>query len=250
MAPQGIRVKILQLNIWGGRLEKQITDLIIAEQPDILCLQEVISSDGDAATVISLEEICKKTDYSHQFMSPVFSYNLMNKIAHYGNAIVSREPITVEETIFTNMNYTTDFDFDTHDYNIRNLQHAVITVGGKQLNVLNHHGHHVREHKRGNDDTLRQMTQIKDYISTLDGPVILTGDFNLAPDSESLEILNAQLTNLPLTHHLSTTRNHLTPKNEVCDYIFVNDQVQVSSFIASDTVASDHMALIMEFDLV
>jgi endonuclease/exonuclease/phosphatase (EEP) superfamily protein YafD len=83
----------------------------------------------------------------------------------------------------------------------------------------------------------------------LSGPVILTGDFNLVPGSKSLEPLNKMLRNLSIEFRLSTTRNQLTHKNEVCDYIFVNDKVQVKQFEASDALISDHKALILDFEI-
>lgn len=76
----------------------------------------------------------------------------------------------------------------------------------------------------------------------------MTGDFNLEPHSESLELINNMLTNLPIKYGLKTTRTELTHKTEVCDYIFVNDQVKVESFKALEDIASDHMALVTVFE--
>jgi len=44
-------MKILQLNIWGGRLGVQISELIHAEKPDVVCLQEVIDTDYNNRTL-------------------------------------------------------------------------------------------------------------------------------------------------------------------------------------------------------
>jgi endonuclease/exonuclease/phosphatase (EEP) superfamily protein YafD len=93
------------------------------------------------------------------------------------------------------------------------------------------------------------MHQIADYITTLSGPVILAGDFNLAPHSESLEVINKQLRNLSVEFKLETTRTFLTSKVEVCDYIFVNGAVKVTKFLALEDIASDHKALVLEFDV-
>lgn len=162
---------------------------------------------------------------------------------------MSQYPITHTKTIFTNLEYVNNFSFEEHDYNIRNLQHAAVDIEGKTVHILNHHGHHVREHKNGTDDTLRQCQQIMDYIDTLDGPVILAGDFNLSPTSKSIEMINSKLRNLPLEYKLKTTRNHLTNKSEVCDYIFVNDQVNIQNFEMLEDVVSDHAALLLDFNL-
>jgi len=242
-------MKLVQLNAWGGRLENQIMELLRHESADFVCLQEAISMKGKTVLTVSVEQLQERLNYPSAFLSPVFSFNLMNKKALFGNVLLSKEKPSSEETIFTNLEYTDGFDFDTHDYNIRNLQHAQFDVGDKKLHILNHHGHHIGEHKNGDEQTLRQMRQIRDYIEKLDGAVVLCGDFNLSPHSESIELLNDMLRNLSIENKLETTRTQLTHKKEVCDFIFVNDQVKVRSFGAADEVVSDHKALILEFDI-
>jgi endonuclease/exonuclease/phosphatase (EEP) superfamily protein YafD len=136
-----------------------------------------------------------------------------------------------------------------HSFNVRNLQHAVIELPGKtELHVLNHHGHHVNQHKNGDDETMRQCGIIADKIKQLDEKIVLAGDFNLAPHSESIQQINNLLTNLSIKAKLETTRTQLTHKTEVCDYIFVSNEVEVRSFKALDDIVSDHKALVMEFE--
>jgi len=77
----------------------------------------------------------------------------------------------------------------------------------------------------------------------------LAGDFNLSPHSESLKIINGRLTNLPLKYRLKTTRTLLTHKTEVCDYLFVSKDITVNDFYASKKLVSDHLALILDFDI-
>jgi endonuclease/exonuclease/phosphatase family metal-dependent hydrolase len=243
-------MKILQVNTWSGRLLKPLSELIRAEKPDFLCLQEVVSLDADIHSLLgTIEELNEETGYAEQYYSPVFHFKLMNKNAYWGNCIMSNFPLSEKNTIFTNHKYVEDFNFEEYDYNIRNLQHVAADVNGEQLHILNHHGHHIPSHKRGDDETLRQMRLIGEYLDTLDGPVILTGDFNLAPDSESLRQINDRLENQSVSHKLKTTRTPLTHKTEVCDYIFTNNKVKVINFEASDEIVSDHKALILEFDI-
>ncbi|MDB5186452.1 MAG: hypothetical protein JWL85_975 [Candidatus Saccharibacteria bacterium] len=240
--------KLLQLNMWGGRLEKQIADFVKREQPDILCLQEAISYDQeDTAMFLSIENLQKFVGIEHAAIAPVFSFKLMNSTARFGNVILSRYPILKSEVIFTRLGHQDDFDFNEHDYNIRNFIHAVVSIDGQPVNIITHHGHHVHAHKNGDEETMRQVGLLVDYVKALEGPVIVTGDFNLHPKSESLDLLNKQLENLSITHKLKTTRNNLTHKKEVCDYIFVNDAVQVKKFSMPEEVVSDHQALMLEF---
>lgn len=243
-------MKLLQLNAWGGRLQDQVVDLLHKERPDIVCLQEAVDvRGGNAAFFLTIDDIPEDLNLSHRFFSASFTFDFMRRELGFGNCILSKFPISKQETIFTNLEHVSGFDFNDHDYNIRNLQHAVIETSQGKLNVLDHHGHHVHQHKNGDAQTMRQCKQIADYVSNLAGPTILTGDFNLSPGSESLGQINAVLINLSVQAGLKTTRTVLTKKTEVCDYIFVNELVKVSDFKAADEVVSDHKALIVEFDL-
>lgn len=91
---------------------------------------------------------------------------------------------------------------------------------------------------------MRQTKQIADFASALEGKVVLTGDFNLAPHSKSIEQINSVLRNLCIENEAETTRTFLTHKKEVCDYIFVNEKVEVTKFKVLDDLASDHCALV------
>ena len=241
-------MKLMQLNVWGGRLEKQIQNLIAQEKPDIICLQEAVSIKGgsNGGWFLTVDEIEQLYDMNLAY-SPVISFSFMRRKAEFGNAIFTKDKILDKNTVFTRLEYKKDFDFESDDYNIRNLLHITIDNKEKQIHILTHHGHHVPNHKKGDEETLRQCSQIAEYIKCLQGEIILTGDFNLEPDSESIEQINKILRNLPLEARLTTTRTPLTHKTEVCDYIFVNDEVDVKGFKVLDDIVSDHKALVLEF---
>ncbi|MDP3993195.1 MAG: endonuclease/exonuclease/phosphatase family protein [bacterium] len=244
-------MKLIQLNLWQGKLVNQIEDLLNEERPDILCLQEVIDvPKGDGVIFYTVEEIRKQFKTPIIFLSPVFTFHYMNRVANFCNGIITNYPIVRSETIFTHESFVEKLDLAERETNMRNFQHATIDLPGKKLlHVLNHHGYRVAEHKNGDEKSLEQCQMIADYASSLDGPVILTGDFNLVPDSASIEKINEVLTNLTLKAKLKTTRTSLTRKTEACDYIFVSKDIKVKSFKASDAVVSDHQALILEFDI-
>jgi len=243
-------VKLLQLNAWGGRLEPQIGDILKSEQPDIICLQEAISFEGEGTGLfITIENIQKIAGLDYTALGPVFSFSYMKGTARFGNCILSRYPINKTEVVFTHLEHKDDFMWGEDSANVRNFVHSVLDINGKACNVLTHHGFHVPDHKNGNEETEAQTRLIANYIRDLQGPVILTGDFNLVPKSKSIEQLNAVLKNLSLEKNLKTTRTHLTYKTEVCDYIFVNNEVTVTGFEALEKVVSDHQALVLDFEL-
>lgn len=240
-------MKVLQLNIWGGRLGKEVIKLLNQEDADVVCLQEAVSlSGGNGFLIESLEQIQKVTGYEYVFFSPAFGYPMMNQKAQSGLAILSKHPFLNENNIFTRLDYIDNFDITESDYNIRSLQHVQIEHEGGVLNILNHHGHHVPGHKDGDEETLRQCGVIMDYIGKLSEPVVLCGDFNLHPTSGSLELINATLVNHAKITNVETTRNRFSPKNEVCDYIFTSKGLETKDFKVLDDVVSDHQALTVE----
>lgn len=245
-------MKIIQLNAWQGKFRREIIAFLKAEKPDFVCMQEVNDLKGRSGYKFfaTLDEIKEGAGFSGAFMSPAYSCRYMERELEYGNAILSHVPFVSTETVFTRGKYKRHFDIEKDDGNTRNLQVASVKVGGKTLNILNHHGHRVPESKAGDDETMRQMGIIAGIVDGLQGPVVMCGDFNLAPDSQSLSLINDKLTNLSMKNNLRRTYNQFSAVHAVCDYIFVNDEVKVRSFEMSDEVVSDHKALVLEFDLV
>ena len=240
----------MTLNVWQGRLERVLLKYLEQQDIDFACMQEAVDYDGKTAGLVSsYSTIGASLRLDHQYFSPLNAIKFGSKNMSFGNVIYSSLPFTQSENIFTRGSYKGDFDFDVDDYNIRALQHTLVEVDGKKLHILNHHGHHIDAHKLGDDETMRQTGLIIDYIKQLDGAVILCGDFNLAPESESIKQFDSVMQNLSVTHSLETTRSLLTYKKEVCDYIFINDKVDVNDFSMDQTIISDHNALILDFEI-
>lgn len=243
-------MKLLQLNAWSIRLSARFKEIIQTESPDVVTLQEVYESTADTGVFPSLSEVCDEIRFHHKYFSPVYGGSLMGQPVQYGIATISNLELSGGYTEFTNLAYKDDFVFETDDYNIRNFQHVVVhDQNGRPIHVINHHGYHVPGHKNGNDFTLKACRQIAEYAKQLDGPIIITGDFNLLPDSESLSVFSPDFRNLTREYDLQTTRTDLTHKAEPCDYIFVNDKIVVKDFYASNVVASDHQGLVLDFEV-
>lgn len=243
-------MKILQLNIWSGKLEKQIEALLKKEDADVVCLQEVVQVEGGSSYFfLDLHEIMAATGYEYFYYTPSWSGKYMRREASWGNCILSKTPLKSTHSLYTYKEEVKDFDFlEDTDYNAgRALQHVTVETDKGVLNVLNHHGHHSREHKNGDEETLRQCGMIADYVRALEGPTVLCGDFNLIPTSDSLELINKVLVNHVKEEGITTTRTPLTHKTEACDYIFTSPDIEVKTFQVLDDVASDHKALTIEF---
>ncbi len=245
-------MKLLQLNIWGGRLMHNIKQVIERENPDILCLQEVFSCASKAPFFFPRDNLeVLKAAFPDHFVSyaPTFDLQIFDDTSYFGNAVFSRFPITEENTVFTHLNYKENLVIGQDTTNRRNVQHATLDISGTPIHILNHHGYHVAEHKNGNAETDQHMKIIYDYAQKISEPILITGDFNLSPDSQSLKDLNKDYRNLCIEHNIQTTRNALSSKTETCDYIFVNDSIHVQHFGVLPDVISDHAALVIEFDI-
>lgn len=246
-------MKILQTNIWQGRLVKSFIDLVKEVNPDIITLQEVCSckeTNFQTLNLSSYEDIKAEFPNYNEVLAPTYSFKTMDADIMFENVILSKYPVLDSNVVFTNLEFKKDFNTKYDDYNIRNFVHATIDINGSKLNVITHHGYHITGTKEGNEETLRQMIMLRDYIKQLNGAVILTGDFNLSPKCESLEVLNKELNNLCILNNVQTTRNEFSTNiPQVCDYIFVNDLVKVNNFEVEKKLVSDHQALLLNFEI-
>lgn len=242
-------MRIYQLNSWTLRLQYSFVNSIKKHKPDIICLQETCSAKHDI--IFGRIEYLKNKlpEYKYIYFSPLFNFNVLEFNAEFGNCVFSKLPFKQSNTIFTSLKYVNNFNWDEHDYNIRNFQHVLVETNGQKVNIINHHGYHVEQHKNGNEKTKKQINQILDYISKLDGFVVFTGDLNVAPHSHTIRLIEKQLRNLPAEAKLTTTRNFLTNKKEVCDYVFTDNEVKVKNFKMLDDIVSDHNALLVDLEI-
>lgn len=119
------------------------------------------------------------------------------------------------------------------------------------MQIINIHGIWNKD-KIGDERTIKQSEFILSKIRK-DIPVIVVGDFNLLPNTESIKLLNNELINLIDKYYIKSTRPYLDDGLDkgklVCDYIFVNDKVTVNDFKVIESNISDHLPLILDFEI-
>jgi len=243
--------KLIQLNAWGGRLNYYLWNFLVRENADILMMQEVNSNPEDRHEMFDfLQRAQEKTKLPDTFFSPRWEASLATTRVYHGNAILSRTPLTNRHSEFTNGTYRTEFLRNSYDDQPMSFQHAVTTLNDKELNLVNYHGYcPANGVKTGDALTEKHCNQLADYMKKLKGPVILTGDFNLQPDSTSLIPLNNMHRNLCIEHDIKTTRNMYAYPKETVDYIWVSEGIEVKRFDVLPDMVSDHSALVLEFDV-
>ena len=258
-------MKLLNLNL-GIKLDnsKDVIKLIKAEQYDIVTFQEVMKKQDKTVFDIydSSNVIKSKTNFEYSFFGHLWyaKYHMKNNVitkdfggvTEQGNEILSRFPIIKADNVFYYKEYseftdTTNFRKEDHP---RAFIDAILNIEGRKVQIINIHGCWNQE-KKDDDRTMMQMEKILSYIR-YDIPRIVIGDFNLLPDTKSIEMISKKMINLIEKYNIKSTRpkfdDGLDKGNLVCDYIFVNNKVKVNSFKVIDTNISDHLPLVLDFN--
>lgn len=237
----------MTLNIWGGHVYQPLVNFFKQHQDvDIFCLQEVYHQ---APAVVSNEdryhhlnifsEIAAILPEHEGFFRPV-----VNNI--YGIAMFVKKDIHIlnegEVIIHDNPDYPGKGP--THR---RNLQWLECKMHNTTYAVINVHGLWNGKGKTDSPERLHQSKHIHDFMQTLNVPIILCGDFNLRPDTESMYIIEKDLNNLITTYQITSTRTSLYPKEEkFADYMLTSKNIAVKNFQVLPEEVSDHAALLLE----
>ena len=170
---------------------------------------------------------------------------------YYGLATFVRSPLAPVSVTETFVHKFKEFEPGEEEaLHARNIQITSYERPAK-FSVVNFHGLWNGQGKGDSPDRLEQSRKIVDALKTLEGEVILCGDFNLNPDTESIATIEAAgLRNLVKEYGVTSTRTSLYPKpGRFADYIFVSDGVRVNDFRVLPDEVSDHAPLLLEFEV-
>lgn len=243
-------MRLLQLNIWQGRLLRNVLNLIDQLRPDIICLQEVFSSQEVIATpeklFNSLEIIIEQTGLDQVLFSPTFSAFYSGVKASFGNAILSRYPLLDTQTIFTNGTYVPDYNPASYNINIRNLQLATIQIDNHRFTLANHHAHWEID-PLGTAMSIEKMHNVRTMLDTKPGPIIFAGDLNVRSESPAMRVLDGLLEDLTARYNVPSTLSVVAKVSDVaCDHILVSKGITVQQFKVCPELVSDHLALVLD----
>ena len=162
-------------------------------------------------------------------------------------------PILDSKNIFYYQEYasfddTTNFRINDHP---RAFTDTILKINEKELQIINVHGTWNAD-KKGNERTKLQTKAILEHVRK-DLPCIVVGDFNLLPETTEIREISEKMLNLIDQFNIKSTRpefdDGLDKGNMVCDYIFVNEKVKVNNFYVLNTTISDHLPLVLDFDI-
>ncbi|MFA6524643.1 MAG: endonuclease/exonuclease/phosphatase family protein [Patescibacteria group bacterium] len=262
-------MKIISLNV-GIKIDnsKKVGDFIKSQDPDFVALQEVIRHLDDSVYKMYRSKsdiervISKKMPY--YFFGPQWITNAMimggkmhrdfNGYVEQGNEIISKYPIVTATNEHYYKKYSLELEwnkFYTEDHP-RSMIVVEYKLKNRKLQIINLHGLYSRN-KKDSEKTINQTKFILEVVKRKKIPTIIVGDFNLFPETKSIKMLDKKFRNLIKENKIKSTRpkfNDGTDKGEnVVDYIFINDQIKVNKFEVFNTTISDHLPLILDFDI-
>ena len=244
-----------------------VIDLLNNLAPDFVALQESMMPHEKSvyAGFRSGEDIANYflEQMPHSFFAPLYIANRVTNNGvvvkdfggnvEQGTQVLSRYPICSADNKFYYENYKVGYDakyFKEKDW-ARSILTAIISMpNNKKIKIIDVHGIWNLT-RMGDDRTVAQSEFIIAELLRDKMPTIVAGDFNLLPESQSIKMLGRYLTNLSVEYKLKTTR----PKSDddkkcmVVDYIFVTNDIKVKDFTAVDTDVSDHLPLVLDFDI-
>lgn len=262
-------MKLININV-GIKIDnsKKIGDFLKSYNADIIALQEVVRHLDDSVfdeyqSKSKIENILENT-YPYTFFGPLWVSDAFRKngqihrdfggLIEQGNEILSKYLIEDAENLHYYKTYTYARDWtnwQTEDHG-RALVRTELSINGQILQVLNLHGIWTSD-KKGDQRTVKECEFVVATALKKDLPTIITGDFNLFPETESIQIINKNFTNLIDKFGIKTTRpdfkDNIDVGNNVVDYIFVNSKIKVNDFGVIHTDISDHLPLYLDFDI-
>ncbi len=244
-------MKLITLNTWCGLAGDALIDFFRRNADvDIFALQEVVQNATDK-TLWNEKERSELFREIQDALPDHRGYFAPSVFGEWGLASFVKKSIRVTEAgdIFVHKSKDSFVEKDATSIG-RNLQFLKTSLpDGAPLTIVNFHGLWTGQGKSDTEDRITQSRRVIDYIRTLSGEVVLCGDFNLRPDTESIKMFERiGLQNLVSIHGITSTRTSLYTKPEkFADYIFTSPVVRVRDFRVLPDEVSDHAALFLEF---
>lgn len=239
-------MRIIFFNIWHGSIWKELKEFIKkqSDKTDIFCFLEV---NPDLQN--ELQRIL--TDFSPIYKKGI-KVNYLNGIIE-GRAIFVKKELKIEEQGTLSLYRTTPIDAG-------GLVYVKLKIDKENLLVCAVHGKARPGTKIDTPIRIKQSEKILDFCTKYSCPKIIGGDFNLNPDTKSIKMFEESgYRNLIKESNIKSTRNNVSwsnfskdpdfVKQYFADYVFVSPEVKVESFEVPYNEVSDHLPLILDFEL-
>jgi len=255
-------MKLISLNTWSGRALHPLMNFFrkYADQIDIFCLQEVRNSSQESV------DSRHPGEYLYGQLFDKISKELKDFEGSFAYFDEDKDKMSLATFWRHNVSLKTVEDFIVHKpeipketgsivFSSRKLQYITIEYKGNEILVANYHGLWNNGPKTDTPERILQLKRIKKKLNEYEGPKIICGDFNLLPDTESMNILEKGMDNLVKKYNIQSTRTPLYRRYEdsnspnFADYILISPEILVKNFKVLPELASDHAALFLEFEV-
>lgn len=253
------KLKLLSLNTYmGGIVGQPLYDFVIAQQPDILFLQEVYSgTDQSLEPRFRSQQLFESLfpTYHSYFSAIIGDQREKEGLLDNGNLTLSQWPLIQTEMVYFDKPYAV-YDHDaTTDYSPwpSGAQRTVAQLGaGTHIQLINLHG---PVWMNGAEKTERRlkMAAVLDRLLSTSQPTIIAGDSNMTPENPSWSRIAAPFqsafgSQLRTTFNMKRKTNpgYATAAVDVC---LVSPEFTVRSAQCLDVDVSDHLPLVVELEL-
>lgn len=240
-------MKLITLNMWGGRIVDPLTDFLKKHSDvDVFLFQEIYE-DVDNPDFIETHE---KAPIPKILTNHKGYYRPASKNGFGVAAFVKKDVLVKQEgDTFVHGKWVETFGEQWWNSG-KNMQYVQIQSAGETYTIFGVHGMWDQSGKSDTPERIEQSKRIVEYIKKFSGNIILCGDFNLRPDTESVKMIERELglRNLITEYGVTSTRTSLYKKTaeRFADYIFVSQNIKVKKFEVMPDEVSDHAALYLE----
>lgn len=266
-------MRILSLNVWGGKLYEPLIQYLKEVNADVYCLQEVVRTPGFPGSELIyrdgdlklpqrtnlFDDVCAALpEHDGRFYpasrGPLFDESGREFKSEFGLATFVRRslPVIAEAMDFVHGKFSGN-GWGEHPRS-RNAHCIRVFDAGQGAAITLAHMHGMRE-PSGKHDTpvrARQAERLVELIGRIwpgNEQLVVCGDFNVLPDSATFQSLAALgLTDLVTDRgHTDTRTSHYKKPGRFADYMLVNGAVDILSFdVVAEPEVSDHRALFLE----
>jgi endonuclease/exonuclease/phosphatase family metal-dependent hydrolase len=225
-------MKIVFLNVWSGKMREVLVDYIKqqARDTDIFCFQE------------ATEEMKHLTRDVLSNYTELSDFKFFSDEDNFPQSLFIRKDIEV-------LSFGT-LMADQLDCGL--AVYAEIKVEKGSMYICNVHGKAQPGNKLDDAGRLKQSQSIIDFFKDKYDSIIIGGDFNVSPKTQSIEMFKQHgYRDLIKEFAIDTTRNHLAwdrhpTKMYYSDYVFLSGVVTLKRFTVTKNEVSDHLPMLLE----
>jgi endonuclease/exonuclease/phosphatase (EEP) superfamily protein YafD len=187
---------------------------------------------SEAPDFLMMQEVSQKTIAIYDGMAETMPYGIVCKFATVGGvAVRSKFPLVAQ--------YCSEG---------RGMTWMRVNVNGKEVTFASVHLHWPYPFKQW-----RQLAQLENEFKAMPRPVILTGDFNAAAWSEAARRVGAATDTVVVPGLRFTLRMGPRPIGPVAflpiDQVLMPEGVRIGSIDVGPAVGSDHLPVVVEFEV-